>query len=702
MKKNKNFNSVIDSIIMIVLILLILNIRNISNFNLESIITPKKLLIVILLLLLYCFKSKIKFKYKKMWIFINLYLLLLSIFMSLFPSLNIFAYGIIYIYLLIINFFINYYTNKNFEVNLGITISLLLVILLILAIFNILKYSLFIILFLSFILIIYTIKKNQNIVTRFNEYLDKSVCVFSILFIIAIINGFERYVFYWDEYNMWALSAKKIIYTSSIKEFSYPPIIPLWHYFISLFDEFKEPNLYIGNTLLILSFLQIIISKINIKRNYFICAISLIAFSYLFDGVYTFNNLYADFPMAAIAVFTIIFNENYNKNKKDKFIYLLLLIIVTLCKPQGFVLSSCIVALFLLKDAFNLVWKPKINIIFTNIKILIKKYYMIFIPIMIYVLWKLFSSKILSRNIFISYNYSPAGLAKTFIQNPNFNDLLKFMYNITKFWDTIIINGIFNISLFGYFILSNLIIFYLNYSISKNVKKSIANTMPFVIIFIIYYLLTALSLLVSMPINDALNLASFLRYLDSYYLALFGYILYKIFTIKNNEKFLNASCITTLIIIMSVSFTNMFSFILDIDKRYENRTVMYNILEKYRIVYENTKANDKIFIIDQEDKGGYLPQCQSLYYLYPRTTSANAQINWRIATKSRNDGWEMDIDGLEKNLLKNKFDYLFLYSTTDEMYDELKQLYQDERKIENYHLFKIIRNNSKIVLQPVK
>ena len=124
-------------------------------------------------------------------------------------------------------------------------------------------------------------------------------------------------------------------------------------------------------------------------------------------------------------------------------------------------------------------------------------------------------------------------------------------------------------------------------------------------------------------------------------------------------------------------------------------------MKKFNVVLNNTNKHSKIYIIDQEDKSGYLPMCKAQYYLYPRITNANGQINWKIQTKTDNSSWMLSAKTLEQTLIKNKFDYLFLYSSTNEFFDEISYMIKNKGNIKKYSLFKINVINNSISLTPI-
>lgn len=709
MKKNKIRNNLIF-IFLYLISIVSYNIKPILNIRIGLLFNMGTIVITILFIILYILDKILKEKFKKFkWLF-SISVIIFCIFNSIMPSINILAYILIFYFLMYVTFLTKKLLKFDFEISLGLSIIFFLIVLLILSIMNLLIYTkLFIVLIIILgliYLIIYYKNLKLNPIEDINNFINLKLLIFALLFIISIINGYERYVHYWDEYNMWALSAKKIIYNNNISNFSYPPIMSLWHYFINTFDSFKEQNLYIGNSIFIYIFIMSIFFNVKEKKLYIPLFIISISFYYLFGDVYSHDNLYADLPSAVVFGFgLILLYKSIMKNGMSKLYLILPCIILTLIKPQGFVLSTVLLFIAMLLYAFkNFKWSFNKKNIIDNILSIIKEFWFIIIPILLYILWSIFSKHFLISNMYITDKIMPNTLL-TFLEIGNFSILFKFILNIIKFLDNNIFIGIINLSQFNYFIFINLSIFILLYLKSKNVKKSISYTIPFILGFIAYYLLTSLSLLMKMPLADALNLASFTRYLGNFNVGIFMFLVWLFISEKyfnKNIKNLYLKFAISLMIILSVPISSTLSFITDYNFRVEKRSEMYEIKSKFDVVLNNTSEKSKIYIINQKDEDGYLPMCHASYYLFPRITNANTQINWKLQTKNNPSDWELSGLTLEKTLLKNDFDYLFLFTSTDELFDEIDFMIDNIEQAKKYTLFKIKKVNNSIHLIPIK
>lgn len=128
---------------------------------------------------------------------------------------------------------------------------------------------------------------------------------------------------------------------------------------------------------------------------------------------------------------------------------------------------------------------------------------------------------------------------------------------------------------------------------------------------------------------DALALSSFGRYLGNFNVGLFVFLIWLIAIHLYNQNKISfiKSAVIIVIIVLSVPITQTFSFITDAGSRIAIRNNAKATMSQFDVVLENTKEDDRIYVIDQQDKNGNLPMCLSMYYLYPRFINANGTIN---------------------------------------------------------------------------
>ncbi len=699
----KNFKTIIILLSILMLNFLELLKYKLLNIDFSIVIFLIKNIIILTLFFINNFKLK---NYKFENNVINIILLIVSFLSMLFTSFNAIGVLLLYMFLLLISFTFSFKYNYKFEISMVTSTTLLILFFVIIGVLGILKYSYLFLILLTFLCMYYIFKNKNALKEKYDNINKKSVIIFSILFLIAILGGVGRYVHKWDEYSYWAYAAKVTIDTSSIKALvsytgsmnTYPPVSSIWHYLFSLFCGYSEPNLYIGLTLL--DFIYVMPIFINLKKskifNIIFC-IAVVVFPYLFNGSISYGLLYVDLLLGFMCSSALIVWDYLKSKNKTLLPVYFILIAITLLKPNGFVFSCCILFLFFLKDLFE----KKINI-----KILWKKIKKYVIPvlfiILIYVSWRVISNILQDSKLSYLFKLIPESLSTNLNQKLNATFILNYFNSLVRSIDETIIYSFINIPLFAFIIITFSLIFIIDKEEKKyDVFKSL---IPYTIFYITFFALTALSLFVMFTYYEASNLASFSRYLAPINIALVLFIYYKLsYVFKTNYK-VN---LFFLIIIMLVGFSNTTYFITDIKPRRETQHISENRNNIFSIVNDNTSKDSKVFIINQKDDDSIMPLWYARYYCYPRIVNASSSaITWKIKVKSNE--WDLKDWGLtpktfDKHIVKYDFDYVFMYTATEELYDALKDDFYNVNNPEKYKLFKVKKiNNDDILLMPVK
>ena len=670
---------------------------------------------ILSLLSLFFIERQIGEQSKKIKWFVAITIILIVMGHLVIPDFRIFRYILLFYFMMLLTFTTKRLTKRSFSVSIGIMISFLLMFVFVVAVIGLLPWLMWILVFISLVNILYIYRSynhKKEILIDINEFINVEFVVFSVLFMISIVSGMERYVHSWDEYNMWALNAKKIIVNDSLTGFVYPPILSIWYYISHIFIGYSEPNLYISHAIFINSFVMILFSELKDKKMYFLVLLLVLAIPHLFAGGFNYNNLYADFPSTILFMYGMIyFYQELYSGKQTNWIktlpFYLVLILISLIKPQGFVLSFTLGLFYVGTNVIeNYKWrKGKIK---ANCFDIIKKYlFILVLPVLAYGIWIVLSNKLYSVETFSSPGIMPPTLNGTFIQNFSLMNLLEFCLHVVQFLDENIIHLIIDISYINFLILS-LVIVYVYYFFLDREKNQWLKILPLGLCIICFYGLICLSMLVMMTPLDALALSSFGRYLGNFNVGLFVFLIWLIAIHLYNQNKISfiKSAVIIVIIVLSVPITQTFSFITDAGSRIAIRNEAKETMSQFDVVLKNTKEEDRIYVIDQQDKNGNLPMCLSMYYLYPRFINANGTINWKIVTDSNRDeigDWALSVQDFENLLIENDFDYVFLYSYTDELFDEFNGTIEvDIDDAKDYRLFKIKEKNGSITLVPVE
>lgn len=197
---------------------------------------------------------------------------------------------------------------------------------------------------------------------------------------------------------------------------------------------------------------------------YFLVLLLVLAIPHLFAGGFNYNNLYADFPSTILFMYGMIyFYQELYSGKQTNWIktlpFYLVLILISLIKPQGFVLSFTLGLFYVGTNVIeNYKWrKGKIK---ANCFDIIKKYlFILVLPVLAYGIWIVLSNKLYSVETFSSPGIMPPTLNGTFIQNFSLMNLLEFCLHVVQFLDENIIHLIIDISYINFLILSLVIVY---------------------------------------------------------------------------------------------------------------------------------------------------------------------------------------------------------------------------------------------------
>ena len=653
---------------------------------------------------------------------------------GIYPLRNLDKFVLIYLYLLFLTYIVTYITNQKFEISIFITTSAILILSYILALFNLLivvKYLIYLSLVLGTIFIIYKhINKNnenQNIQNDVNKnqirnnFNTTTLVIFSIFFVVLIAGGINRYVSSYDEYSHWAFDAKSVITYNKLSTCSevdsrtrdYPPMLSLWHYFVSKFTGFNEENLYIGISIFTLIFLMPSMSIINKKNKIlkFLIPTFLVFSCYLLNGIYSYGSLYADLPFAIVFLNCFAIYQNYREKPKifNRLLSLNLIILI-LTKPTGFVLASCFVLMLMVEDYIKIDELNKKIKISEKLKKVIKNNlaYIILILITLIVWYGYIKIMNVLVKDYYSYTLIPGMLSTSIGVKLKVSVMAELLKSFIQAFNETVISGFIPLNLYQFILLTFGLMYLLYYfRCDKSVKKANKKLLPILISYFAYFILIILAIFVMFSVYEAQNLASFVRYLDSYNLVLVIYLIVYAFSDEfyiEKNKVISVGLL--ILLLLEIPYKSITYVLYDYQNKITAQKFSTYMNKKFEIVRENTKDSDKIYVLDQNDKDGIMAMWYARYYVFPRKTNASGQaINWKIQTSINSadlQNWGMTASDLSKNLYDYNFNYLYLYSFDNYMFDKMKDMFSDFDKAKKSTLFKVEKqNDEKVKLIPV-
>lgn len=693
------------SIIILLIILCCLNVFKAKHFNLNYNILRIFIQYIILIgLSIICSIKLNKERFFKN--LINSIILIIGILSLIFSSFNGIGMILLFSFLFLITLGVMTKTKFNYEISMVFSTSLLILFFIIIGLLNLLSFSKIFILIITILILFYLCKNKDDFYVQIKKINKTSLIIFSILFLVAILSGVGRYVHKWDEYSYWAFAAKVLINTNSFKMmissvssmFNYPPVSSIWHYIVSIFNGYSEPNLYMGLLILTFIYMMPIFSYCKNKKILFniLLIISTVCFPLLFDGSINYGLLYVDLLLGVMCGSVLVLQDYIEKNKLSKIPVYILLILIILLKPNGFVFSCCLIFLTWLKNLVNLK-KINLKLVFTSVK---KYFVMVLIALGIYGLWYVFANFISDASYGYMFKLVPDSLKSDILPKLNPKFLLNFINGIINTFDETILYSFINIPLFVFLGITLALIVYLN---KDKDREPLITLIPYLIFYLVFLLLTAVSLFVMFSYYEASILASFTRYLAPINIALALFVIYKFSIDLKDEK---KAYIFYLIIILLIGFSNTTFFITDISSRRQTIHIKDSKEQIFSVVNDNTEEDSKIYVLNQTDDDGIMPIWYARFYCYPRIVNASSvAITWKVKTVSNEwdlKDWGLNSKTLSSHLLDYDFDYLFLYSKTEDLYDELEEYFYDIKEAKKSSLFKIIKENDTIKLISIK
>lgn len=694
----------IISIIIIILLFGLMPLKHII-FNTE-INFFNYVLNLLLVIFFFILNIKVFKKERRFYKLINSVLVINSFLSLIFNSYSGTGFLLLYAFILLIAFACMIKTKLRFEISLVASISIFIFSFIVLGLLNLLSISLLFLLIISLALLYYIYRNNKLFFSNLDTIDTKTIIIFSVLFLVAILGGVGRYVHSYDEYSYWAYAAKVAIDQDSLYAVisnlgatrAYPPVSTIWHYIVSIFSGYSEPNLYIGLSLLTFIYLMPAFMYIINKKAFTILVflIAIVFFPLMFNGSITYTLLYVDLLLGVLCGLAIILEHYCRRHDLKKWPVLLILLIITMLKANGFVFALSLLLLFYLKElsvnklSFKNIWKTLVKYILPGILILC-----------FFVLWRLFASFDIVKSVAYDYSLMPDSLKTDLLPKLEPQFILNFYNNVLSSIDETIVYGFISIPLFAYLIITLYLIYRVDFKESK-VKNIFCFLLPYIISYAVFFCLTALSLFVMFSKYEASTLASFGRYLAPINMALMIYVLYRL----SDTKEITTIHVLSLVLIALVGFSNITYFLTDIKARRETMHISEARQEDFAIINEKTSEDSKIFVINQNDENTIMPLWYARYYVYPRVVNANPYaITWKIKTPSNE--WDLQDWGLTKktfidHIINYDFDYVFFYSTTDELIVLFSNNVEDENDLKKYKLFKVENKQQHFWLEPVK
>ena len=583
----------------------------------------------------------------------------------------------------------------------------------ILGLINLMKFSIYIILALTVLSMIYLIYAFIKKKVKVKEIITPGTIIYFIT--IFVISWFVKGTFYteWDEFSHWGSNLKAMVsydllWSNQIYDgvhVVYPPFAGIIEYIVcKLNGGFAEDVSYIGVTFFVITLIMPFLTNLKYNWKDFLKGFLIVFAVYVFalNLGYTVTSVYIDFLLAMLFLAGMYLSFR-DEGKEDKILLVLVCIALPLLKDTGLLMLGIILMqLFFRKVVLKIYSDKKMT------KEAIKKFgkiiILLLIPLCVYASWKLYCS---SNNRYLDDRHD-----KNAISNIDIKEYLKAITVLKgtpgKLKDiaTSFYTALNDTKLFGKYpmttaiqllVVLNLIGIFL-YFFQKDEKKRKNILILFITMnigFVLYCLLLMATYMFAFTEQEGRTLASYDRYMKTYFLAWIGLII-GITTSQLGKKGLISATIVALVALYGCTPIQIIQ-----PKAKGVSGIPQEIIEKGNIINNSLEKGDKVYLIYQNIGGGGAYH-QLRYCISPIVT--NLMYEWSLGPKySEDDIWNYDIskEDFEKKLINEEFDYIFIAKSDEQFINIYGSLFDssiDLNDIENM-IFKVVVQDGHVTFQ---
>ena len=620
----------------------------------------------------------------------------------------------IFLILLIPSIYLLVKHNKKIETTLPYIYIIYVLIMYLFGSVNLLKYSVYFIVLLAALLLILSIIsfiKHKHKKELFKNLFTPGVIIYLIMILLICVFNRSKLLIGWDEFSHWGDVVKAMYMTDyfsvgphSLSMFqSYLPGMSLFQYLFQKLsiNGFYEPYLFISYQMFFVSLFLPFMTKLEWKHGWKnLLVLLLVLFSPIVFFTDFYDSIYIDPFLGALTAFCFAQLYFYQEGNKFQFIGLCLsFCMLTLTKDVGIFLAVIGIIAFLinsLKNYFQITKKDR------NFKLLLKKLR----PTLILILSVLFVTGL--WKLLIHINHAKIKFNEPFNIHTILNVLLgkdltyrSLVRNnfISALSNNYIITGICNLNSLSIMIILitlYLIVYFTNKDQTKE-KNIIVQTL-FIgqIIYTFGLLLVYITKFTDFSGYEAINLASYSRYMSIYLSAIFTFLIMIVINSKNKYNFPWSLYAMISCVILFAPITNIITRVYEGNEyTYERRKTYIDAANQVNKYLKDEKVN--MYIISEHTTG--FDYYVLKYSFRDNLKKVSEPYTWSIGKpSSEEDIWTLKTtrDKWWKDL-KDNYDYVYLYHIDDEFIKEFKKLFEKD-KIKEKQLYKIDKIKDKLIL----
>ena len=419
-----------------------------------------------------------------------------------------------------------------------------------------LLYGIYFIISLAIACVIYFIYMMLRKKTSFREIeLQQGLIIYAVFLAFALFINYGRTFHIWDEFSHWGFIVKHFFIVDAlgtvkhinynVRISSYLPGTSLFLYFFTRFsDRFIEYCSYIGMNIMyfciFMPFIKDLFSKRHWKKQIFLLATFLLLPLVVMSTRF-YRELYVDTMLGIFFGFTLLYYFVY---KYEKTVYGLLMVsaailMLTATKDTGIIFSMIIIGIICIDkiffgrvQMFEFIKGP------SRIDLQLKKLLMLSLPLICILYIKAAWSNLLIRNNLTTYFRVPSLIS--IINSFVFGQLEQYQivslknFLLALFYKRIPLHNMSVVEFSAFFILVAVIITWLNKD-NYNYRRMLLSTILLVIGLLGYLFSLAIVYAFIFIEFEAIQLASYERYISSYLIAMLLFIL-TFYLVGQNEQ----------------------------------------------------------------------------------------------------------------------------------------------------------------------
>lgn len=539
------------------------------------------------------------------------------------------------------------------------------------------------------------LKKRQDVLA----YFLKPGLLFYILMFAWVwwINNGRMYL-NWDEFSHWGLVVKNMVFFDRFGNYSdstvmfrgYPPATALWQYFVcKVGRDFNEANVYRAMGWLMTSMFLPVMKRLEWKRLLYglVSIVIIVVFPEMFIKSYI-TLLYVDVILGIIYLYLLF--SSFQEEQQDLFScirYGVTLAILCLTKASGLFLAIIFLAILIAKSLIT-DWKD------TGGR---RRNMWLWLSSLSGILFGKFSWSIYLRATSTAEAWNTSGVTFRNIINLLRGEGQEYQYQVVhNFLDKLRFSAfreyIYPINYIGFLGVGIFLCLVAEYLCGKENHRKVWIYSIGGFIGLIFYAVGLLVLyLFTYSEYEAVNLASFSRYMSTYFIGFFGFLLLLILA-YGGDKGKKAG--------WGIAFVSIFALLLSVPRNeLEEMSFRAPVVAKMtsnvrgsyvgikRYLYKLDYQKDKVWIISQEDKG-----FDKLVLGYEITPVKTVGTDWSLGEPYYDgDIWTVnyDCETWQKKMKEIGCTYVYLQRIDDRFIENYKDAFEKEEDISEWCMYQV-------------